>query len=967
MLFARFLTKKPQTATENPAVASGNQAALAEQARQSADPALRGAAANQLQNLALLRQLLDTDADSGVRAAAALRYRDLLCASADDGSGISLSAKLDELAQRDDPPLVEHLARHASAPEIRRAALERVHSPTLLAECAVRDSLATHRSLAVERLHDRQALEQVVRQIGKRDHHVYRIARDQLRQLAAQEELPQRVGVQRQELCAKAERLGRQSNWQSNWNQDRALLAHLDRQWAALDAEYPPDADLLARYQAERERFLSAHAADDLIQATRIAQHEALDVAQAQRQSLLDELAGASALTDDAALTALRERIATAWNALPDSVPRQLDARYAALMQAVDAAQQIVTERRQSAERLQRLVARARRLQDDSRTLDPRRVRTLLEQGRALAAAQPETASAQEFQTLAARLDVRLDHHRRHAEQRLAQLPERLAELETHLAAGEIKKADPLYQSLHAGLELIQASELPADATVAIANRLRALAPQLRELQHWRRWGADQHREGLCADMEALRLVELPLETLAEQLHALQMDWKGLDQSGSPANQSLWERFHAASESVYARCRPHLERQAAERDANRLARERVCQQLEAFLSQVDWERVDWKKILRAERETRQTWAAIGPTEGRQRKALERRFRQSLKQLDRRLDAERKASQAHKHQLIEQVRALAEAPDLEAAIERAKALQREWRTTVPLRQKDENKLWQSFRAACDAVFERRAALHQNHANALQEQLAIRETICAEALAFAASEQDPRRLATGQREFEERWRASQSLPIPRQIGAQLAQRWQHCRETLERQRQESEERQRQLRLELIRRQSELCERLELTLLGQPTETLDPAAARELWDRCPAAPDSDLQQALATRFAFALTAAEDPRQLAALQQRYQANATQRSQLCLQLEIVAGVPSPAELAQERLAFQVARLTERMAGSEEDPLQDAARLLRDWYLCGPAPHSDSLNARFERVRQALAHPATTAPPPAAS
>jgi hypothetical protein len=953
MLFERFLKKRQNAAVETrQAVTFKSQESLAEQACHHTDPAIRCAATNQLQNLPLLRRILTDDAETGVRETAAARYYQLLC----NDNEIEIVARLDEISRIDDLQLIERIATQASAPEIRRAALGRVQSPTVLAQCAVQDPLAVNRGLAVERLHDKQELERVARQIGKKDKHVYRAAREKLRLITEQEELPLRVHAQREEICAKAERLGRLGNW----NQDRALLEHLDRQWAALDADIQPENGLETRYQAERERFLTAHADACQASATQVTRHAALEAARAERQTLLDELSVAPSLADEAAIGALRERISMAWNALPalaDPLQRSLNAAYQELAQAADTARQALADQRRNDERLHRTVARARQILDESRTLEHQKARAILDQGRALAATQPGTAVAADFLTLAERLESRLNHQRRHAEQRLAQLPERLAELEAHLAAGELKKADPLYQSLQAGLELVQASEITREATAQIANRLRVLAPQLRELQHWRRWGADQHREGLCADMEALTVSELPMEALATQLHTLQMDWKGLDQSGSPANQSLWERFHAASESVYARCRPFMEAQAVERESNRLARERVCQQIEDFLSQVDWDRVDWKKILRAERETRQTWAVIGPTEGRHRKALERRFHQSLRQLDRRLDAERKTNQAHKHHLIEQVRALAETPDLDAAIEQTKALQREWRTTVPARQKDENKLWQSFRAACDAVFERRIALHQAHTNELKDHLATRENLCAEARALATSEHDPKRLATGLRELDERWRAAQSLPIPRQSASHLARQWHACRDALEQLIDAGEERQRQTALDLLQRQADLCEQLELSVLGVTTDTLDPTTARQLWRECQPASEKALNQVLSARFEAALAAAQDPARLAELRRRYADNGQQRSRLCLQLEIIAGVESPPELAQQRLEFQVARLAERMVEGEDDPLQGATQLLHDWYLCGPAPHNESLNARFERIRHALLPP----------
>ncbi len=952
MLFERFLRKTTKTtvAGVKSATASHNQETLVEQSRHP-DPAQRRTAISQLQNLALLRQMLADDADSSVREAASTRYCQLLC---DGNLDISLASRLDELARSDDPHLIERIAVEAMLPELRQAALERVQSADVLVQCAVRDALAANRHLAITQLHDKLALEQVAQQIGKKDKTIYRLAREKLRLLAEQEERPRRIRAQRQELCAKIKRLGRLGHW----SQDRALLEHLDRQWVALDHDYQADADVAAHYQSERERFLVAYASICDAQASQLAQHEALDTAQAARQALLDELATASSLTTERDIESLCERIGLAWNALPrlpTSLQHPLNVRYESLLQAADAARQAVAEQRQKHERLLRIQAQVKRLLHETRVLDHQRARSLIDQGRALAATQPDTGIAADVIGLAKRLESRLDHQRKHAEQRLKQLPERLTELEIHLAAGELKKADPLYQSLHAGLELIQSSELPREATTDIASRLRILAPQLRELQHWRRWGADQHRETLCTDMDALMNADLPMEVLANQLHTLQIDWKRLDQSGSPANQALWERFHAASEAVYARCRPFMEAQAAERDANRLAREAVCQQIETFLGQVDWERVDWKKILRAERETRQTWAAIGETEGRHRKGLERRFHQSLRQLDRRLDAERKANQAHKHQLIEQVQALAESTDLDAAIEQTKALQRQWHTTVPARQKDENRLWQHFRAACDAVFERRTALHQAQTHELRDNLATRERICLDAQTLATSTTDPQRLAAGLRELDERWSAAQTLPVPRQSASQLARHWHDCRDALEHSLSIGQEQQRQMAFDQLQQQSDLCERFELSVLGATTDPLDPVTARQLWQQLHSASSTPLSQALSARFEQALDAIQSPERLAELRQRYTDNGQQRRRLCLQLEIIAGIESPPELVQQRLEFQVARLAERMVEGEDDPLQGATQLLHEWYLCGPAPVDVALTVRFERVRRALA------------
>ncbi|MBK1724472.1 DUF349 domain-containing protein [Thiocystis violacea] len=979
MLFKRFFERRRQ-ASEQPKehAKPRHEEALKQQALGHPEAARRLEALHQLTHLATLHQALSEDADTGVRETAAARLHSLLCdPHLEETPSPAVSAALTGF---EGPAARADLALRGHHPEVRRTAIEHLEDESVLTQCAVEDRLAANRNLAVERIQGKAALEEVVRRIGKRDKNVYRAAREKLRVILEREERPHLVNAQCEDICAKLERLGRLGRW----TQDRALLEHLDRQWAEFQSEVAPV--LASRFNAERTRFLDAYTAYCEENATQLAEQTARRAEQtAERAEQAAQLADQSVQSaihrdadallaelrdlpnglEEAALASELERIAEAWQALPplpEQAQRALDTHYAALMQAANRDRadepkpdEPKPDERAQSERLIQTAAKLAQMLAEPKVLDEKRARALLDEGGRLAEALPGSDAATAFQEAAEPLESRLKHQRKQAEQKLARFDERLEALEAHLTQGELKKADPLYQSLQAGIDLVQASGVGRGEVARITKRLRALAPRLRELQNWRRWGADQHREGLCAAMEELVDKEQPLEALAERLHALQMDWKGLDKTGSPANQALWERFHTASASVYERCRPFMEAQTAEREANRAARERACEQLDAFLAQVDWERVDWKKTLKAEREMRQGWAAIGPTEGRHRKALERRFHQSLRRLDQRLDAERKRNQAHKQDLVAQVQALIDLADLDAAIEQTKDLQREWHTTVPARQKDENKLWQRFRAACDAVFERRAVVQQAHANELKANLDTREAICQEARDSASREQDPKRLAFAQRELMERWRAAEHLPVPRQAAAQLAQAWKKGYAALEERRRAGEEQQRVASLDLLQRQSDLCQQLEHSALGDAEGSA--ASARNLqalWSSLGVHEDATLQAAMQRRFDRALKATEDPAARTQQEAQMAANAERLQQMCLQLEIAAGVESPPELAQQRLELQVARLAERMTEGEEDPLQGAARLLHDWYLCGPAARDDALNQRFARVRASL-------------
>ena len=947
MFFDRFLKKTRQTV-----VTKASPAELFERARGHADRAVRLDAVRQLASPAHLRDLLTTDGDLDLREIAFARYRNLLAGT--DPSDLSLAARLAEIAQVQDPRTLEHLAQDGKEAEVRRAAIDRISSQTVLVDCALRDPQAANRSAAAARLDDRQDLEQVARAIGKKDKAVYRTVREKLRLIAARDEEPKRILAQCADLCERVERLGHLQQW----TQDRALLDHLDRQWAEIAGQAEPE--WVDRYATARARFIGAWEAYRAANAAQLALQEARVALRARREALIGEAAGLAAQDTGGQDRAAWERLAADWAALeslPDGEQRGLDQRFNQVVQAAESAHQALLEQHRQRDRLRKTVAKAERLLTDAKPLDLSLTRTLITQGRALATGLPAAGVAPEtaaFNEVADRLEARLQTQRRQAEQRLAELPARVDELEALIEAGELKKAAPLHQRLQAALDLIQSSGITKGATHALTDRLRALSPRVRDLQHWRRWGADQHREALCAAMDALREQDLPLAAVAERLHVLRADWKELDQSGSPGNQALWQRFQQAGEAVYTRVRPLLEAEAAEREANRAAREQVCRQLDDFLAQVDWERVDWRRVMRAEREVRQAWSLIGPCEARERHRLDRRFHRGIQALDRRLEDERARNQAFKQGLIERVQALAAQPDLDAAIEETKGLQRQWHTTVPARQRDENRLWQSFRAAADAVFERRSAQHQAQRGELLENLAAREALCSEALALAAAEDDPRRLAAGLRDLEQRWRDGESAPLPRQAAAEINRRWQQAQEQIAERRAQSEAAAQHGALDLLIRRAAICEALEQGLLDPSTATLSAEAAVQAWSELPTLPERDLQQTLDTRLHAAREVATDPARLADFRAQCAVNGPRRERLCLELEVAAGVESPDALAQERLKLQVSRLAERMSEGEGDTLRAATDLLHAWYLCGPAPRDAALAARVERVRQAL-------------
>jgi len=962
MIFKRLLGRK-----KPPVPSRDDHEALIRTAREAQDAGARCEACRRIRSLEALRDLVATDPDASVRVIASARYRTLLCA-VEEGAP-PLAERLTEVAAVDDEEILEQVARKGREAELRRAAILEIRNPEVLASCAVSDATAANRSAAVELLEDKEALARVIKNIGKKDTRVYRTARRRLREIAEREALPERIRAQCEDLCEKLGRLGRFGKWV----QDRAFLDLLDRQWAEIEEETDPE--LRARYSDLRERFLIAYEEYRSEHEAQIAAEEAREAVRAEREALIEELQSVSAqsvsaLDGESPLAEALERIPARWDELAsprDKEQGELDREYEAAMGVASGHLSELREAARRSSRLQELVGQAEKLLESARPLDRQKIRGLIAEARQhLDAKGVDRSLFGRLTEVRERLDERLRKQETQAEKGLERLPGKIDDFAEALEKGLLKEAESFYQSITAAIELIEHSGLPPKAYAEAVARLRALAPGFRDLQKWRKWGADQHREGLCVAVEALTSEDLRLEAIALRLHDLQMEWKGLDKGGSPVNHPMWERFHAASERVYERCKPYLDEQAAQLEINRREREELCAGLEDFLDQADWERMDWKKAARADREMRQAWSEMGPVEGRYRKGLEKRFRGALKRLDGYLAEERERNLAHKRELIARIEALAEEPDLGRAIEEAKRLQRQWQTSVAARQKEEHRLWQRFRAGCDVLFNRRREQQEAQDAELTENLNRREDLCSEAEKLADSDSDsdsdsdagPDELSTALRELDSRWRDLDALPVPRRSGSALVQRWRAARRRAEYRRRELLEEQRRRDLDLLAEQAALCERLERALEVVDAD-LDPVLTtlEADWLALPTHRNTDIQAAMAKRFGRALEAlSQGGEKLQALRSAFAADGERRAELCLHLEILAQVESPPELAEERLRFQVTRLTERMSEGEKDPLEASFRLLQQWYLCGPAPGSvaTNLEQRFLRARRAV-------------
>ncbi|MGB5065467.1 MAG: DUF349 domain-containing protein [Candidatus Competibacter sp.] len=942
MILSRFLKPKwqqanPETRKQSLRDLDSSDPKLLDLARRDPDPAVRRAALERLDDLDLLRRIADEDTDADILDAARARYYSLLAGKV--AGGPTLASRLERLRCDPDTNLVEFLLQHATEPELRLAALERIDLEPALADIAIRNSHPDLRLAALERVHDPELLDQIARQSRNRDKRLHRRARERLDALNA--ERTRALNLER--LCAEMERL----NWDGESGLNAARFPKLEQEWREQEAGAPPE--LQARYAQARGRFLAER------QASANRRTQRLELL-AMLESLLERLRqhGESSPELDAAIRYATTEAPTAWvhhGPAQDSESRRQAARFQQLLQNIQDQERILQRNHIRTERLREMLEQGETLlqqPSEVRDIDLKHLRQHWE-----GLERPESRALADdlqgrFDGLLDKLRARQQRQTQHRDQEWQNIQDQVSQLEAAVENGGLQQATQLQEHIR---HLIKHNiGLNRGQMAVIEERLQSCATRIGELHGWRRWGASQAREQLCVAAESLIDLDANPADIAQRIQQVRAAWKELDHHEGGAPKGLWKRFNNACERAYTPCQAYFEAQTRERQHNFDQKAALCEQMEQFEATTDWRQVDWREADRLCRRAREQWRQLGPVNRADRKTIDRRFQQVLRRLDAHLDVERERELQRRQQLIQQVQALADNPDLRATVETTKLAQAQWQPTVQGTYRQEQALWKAFRAACDAVFARRQAEQQTADAERQANLTHKLGLCeeVESLALIDREQLAQagiRLQAAQHEWQI------IGPIPRTEQRGLDQRF----ETAVRQFAQHEKLLRQADIQEtfqhLQQRSRLCARLEAELETQREDDSVLPSTRQEWATLPNLPAA-LAAALQQRFDTVCQAlAGAPDQMQAARACLEHDLERKQIWCVCMEIVAGVDSPPEFAQLRMEYQVARLSASLAGTaaKTEALYDPHRLQEQWCLTGalPAKAAAELDNRF--------------------
>ena len=579
-------------------------------------------------------------------------------------------------------------------------------------------------------------------------------------------------------------------------------LERTEGEWAALATEpaFELEADSVARFEAAAGRVRSGIAEHERREAERRAEDERRAALHASRAAMIQQvesIRGEEALEqiehatrewealgaaeDDAAVGALRTQFESAVAAARQRHQNQLDMQqtHARLADLAGDAERLSAEEPLAREAWTAATAEWTTLVARSEGLDEA-VSRRYEQAVARITQREEDQHAAEERTLRQQL------------QRVEQLIER-AQKRSSAEDLTLREADRLSRDLRSAIDALPLVE--KDQQAALLERLKAAAAvvtprvhDLREMDEWKRFANAAVQEELIARAEALRArfgfdapegpKEEDLDKAARELHDIQERWKSVAEAPRAQAQALWHRYRQAADPIQARLREFFSHRNEERKGNLERKLALIARAEELADSTDWiKTADELKKLQAE------WQQIGPVPRQETRATWKQFREACDRFFTRRNAdlaERKetwsANLARKEALCARAEELANSREWDKAAAEIRRLQADWKTIGPVRRNKSEAVWQRFRTACDAFFDRYKRRDEIE---LESKQADREHLVAELEGLSPAEggatngTDASGLLEQVRSLRNRWNAS--TPVVRHGADPLSARF------------------------------------------------------------------------------------------------------------------------------------------------------------------------------------------------
>jgi len=218
----------------------------------------------------------------------------------------------------------------------------------------------------------------------------------------------------------------------------------------------------------------------------------------------------------------------------------------------------------------------------------------------------------------------------------------------------------------------------------------------------------------------------------------LQNEWHSIGIVPQSSLKDLWENYHHSVEIFYDYIKINKELRDLDLKKNLESKVRLCEKAEELLLEPNP-----VNAFRSLQEYHNQWREIGPVPQESKNEIWERFKEATSQInkshheyfEKQKDEQRRNLEA-KITLCEKVEAinlqeLKNFRDFEERAEKIMALQKMWRTIGFAPKKQNNKVYQRFREACDTFFEKKRSFYSDNKEIQLNNLQLKTDLCIQA--------------------------------------------------------------------------------------------------------------------------------------------------------------------------------------------------------------------------------------------
>ncbi len=243
-------------------------------------------------------------------------------------------------------------------------------------------------------------------------------------------------------------------------------------------------------------------------------------------------------------------------------------------------------------------------------------------------------------------------------------------------------------------------------------------------------------KKELCVRAEKLAEVK-SIQDAVKELNELHHEFKHIGPVPKEEQETLWQRFKAASDAVYAKRDVYTANLLLTLQQNEATKILLNEEVSAF-GTFNSDRIkDWNQKTKDVLELQKKWDAVGAAPRAHQRELNKKFWTAFKLFFhnknvffKKLDEERVKNLKIKEALVQRAIELRENQDWEKTSNELKNLQSQWKEVGPVPEKWREKIYQQFKEACDHFFGQRRGLLEKADQEQELNLVAKEALLAE---------------------------------------------------------------------------------------------------------------------------------------------------------------------------------------------------------------------------------------------